>query len=251
MINSRGKTFSFHGFDISLQMMKHFLLIIVLLFNQAGVCTILAQEESLELADSAALQPAQAFLTLQPLSIRHAPLWMHHGPLGTWDVHEGFNANVDMGVRIGWGKYNPWKGGSFFTHLNALYVQPLSQDRKWNLALGGYYSNFKMWGDRKTSVGLTGILDYQINERMNAGVFLVHDFGIIGDRHFPCNPFPWMENPSTTIGADWGIKVNEKVHFNVSMSYTHHHGNGFVPKMHPQQIPPEQNLQNGTDRRGR
>lgn len=208
-------------------------------------------EDSLETVSGTMAQPTEeSVMPLQPLTIRHAPMWTHYGPLGTWDIHEGFNANVDLGVRIGWGKYNPWKGGSFFTHLNALYAQPLSKDRKWNMALGGYYSNFKIWGDRKNAVGLMGIIDYQINEKMNAGIFLVHDFGLIGNKNFPGPHLPWLENPSTTIGADWGIKVNEKIHFNVSMSYTRHHGDGFGPQPYPQQNPGP-SLRPDTDRRGR
>lgn len=232
--------------------MRRFLPIFLLITCVAGLQPLSAQEGQTAVTDSAEYLPSQSVLSLQPMSIRYAPIWMHHGPLGTWDLHEGFNANVDLGVRIGWGKYNPWKGGSFFTNFNALYVQPLSKDRKWNMALGGYYSNFKMWGDRKNSVGLMGIVDYQINERMNAGVFLVHDFGLMGDKHFPYSPCPWMDNPSTTIGADWGIKVNDKVRFNVSMSYTRHHGDGIGPKLYPsQQVTPDLPQQTPSDRRGR
>lgn len=205
-------------------------IIVALFVCFLGTPNLQAQETVAGAADSIVISTGQMFNPMLPQNIRFAPLWSHHGLMGGWDLHEGFNANVDMGVRVGWGKYNPWKGASFFTHFNAMYVQPLSKDRRWNAAVGGYYSNFKMWGDRKNSVGIMGLVDYQINERMNAGVFITHDFGLLGDDRLAFTPMPWLGSPSTTIGADWGIKASDKVRFNVSVSYTRFHDNFLMPQ---------------------
>lgn len=209
-------------------------LFIGLLLASPGRHTICAQSE---LQDSTTLTLTEKTVpALYPSSIWSAPLWMNEGMFGTWGLHEGFNANVDLGVRVGWGKYNPWKGGSFFSNLNAMYVAPLSKDKRWNAAFGGYYSNFRMWGDRKNTLGLTGLLDYQINDRLNAGVFVAHDFGLIGNNTYPHSPLPWLDNPSTTIGANLGIKVNENVRLNVSMSYTYFRDqDNFFPQRPPQE----------------
>lgn len=215
--------------------MKRLFTLIGLLFFSAGLHILQAQEEMPDTIGIRFSQPIPNRMYMQSPSLWYAPLWSGYGPLGTWDLHDGFNANIEMGVRVGWGKNNPWKGGSFFSNLSGMYVMPLSKDGRWSAAMGGYYSNFRMWGDRKNTIGLMGMVDYRINDRLNAGFFATHDFGLMGDKSFPFSPMPWLDNPSTTIGANMGIKMSESVRLNVSVSYTHQHEND---RMFPQSPPP-------------
>ncbi len=145
-----------------------------------------------------------------------------YGPL-----HYGLNAEVGAGVRVGWGKHNPWRGASFFTDLGALYAMPLSRDGRWTAALGGYYSNYRMWGEPVNRLGLTAMVDCRLNERLNLTGFVAHDFGALGGRrpgmplYWPCDYGLPGYGPATTVGADLGIRVTEKFALSIGISMTH------------------------------
>ncbi|MGN0234363.1 MAG: hypothetical protein ACI4B5_08090 [Bacteroidaceae bacterium] len=145
--------------------------------------------------------------------------WMGYGT-GGWDLHEGLNAQVGAGVRVGWGKNNPWKGASFFTDLAAMYCTPISKDGRWNVAVGGYFSNYRLWGRQANSVGICGLVNYQFNDRIDLSGYVMHDFGVIGG-HAANSPFmPFLEEPHTTIGAQLGINISEKARLEIGLSFT-------------------------------
>ena len=140
-------------------------------------------------------------------------------PMGVWPLHEGLNAQVGAGVRVGWGKHSPWRGASFFSDAALLYAAPLSDDGRWTGAIGGYHSNYRLWGRQVNTLGLMGLVDYRINDRLNVSGFLMHDFGIVGGQsglHAPLLPF---ESPSTTLGASLGIRLSPGATFNLGISF--------------------------------
>ncbi|MCR4921605.1 MAG: hypothetical protein K5945_07880 [Bacteroidaceae bacterium] len=146
------------------------------------------------------------------------PLGMY--PMGDWPLHEGLNAQVGAGVRVGWGKHSPWRGASFFSDASLLYATPLSDDGRWTGAIGGYHSNYRLWGHQVNTLGVMGLVDYRINDHLNVGGFLVHDFGIVGGQrglHGPMLPF---ESPSTTLGADLGVRLSPSAILNIGVSFT-------------------------------
>ena len=145
--------------------------------------------------------------------------WMGYG-LGTWDLHDGLNAQIGAGVRVGWGKNNPWKGASFFTDIAAMYCMPLSKNGRWSAAVGGYFSNYRMWGRQMNSVGLCGLVNYKINEQMDFSGFIIHDFGVIGDKAAGAPYMPFLDQPSTTVGGQLGINIGEKARLNIGLSFT-------------------------------
>ena len=142
-------------------------------------------------------------------------------------LHYGLNGQVGAGVRVGWGRHNPWRGASFFTDLGALYALPLSKDGRWTAALGGYYSNYRMWGEPVNRLGVTGMLDCRLNERLNLTGFVAHDFGAVGSRRpgaplwWPCDYGLLGYGPATIVGADLGIRVTEKFALSIGISMTH------------------------------
>ena len=140
--------------------------------------------------------------------------------MGGWDLHEGLNAQVGAGVRVGWGKNNPWRGASFFTDLAAMYCLPLSKDGRWSAAVGGYFSNYRLWGRQVNSVGICGLVNYRFNEKYDLSGFVMHDFGVIGGHAAGSPLMPFLEQPHTTVGAQFGINVSEKARVEIGLSFT-------------------------------
>ena len=166
---------------------------------------------------------------MRPLPITLiAPTYWGMAPLS---LHQGLNADVGLGVRVGLGKNNPWKGASFFTTLTALYAMPLSKDGRWTAAVGGYYDNYRLWNSRVNQLGVMGLVDYRLNERLNLSAFLMHDFGL-EDGAFsmrghrspsllcmnPCYPYMTLGAPVTTVGANLGIKLSESAAISIGVS---------------------------------
>lgn len=166
--------------------------------------------------------PVKPAYSYQDTTVTSMP-WMGYG-MGGWDLHQGLNAQVGAGVRVGWGKHNPWRGASFFTDIAAMYCMPVSKDGKWSAAVGGYFSNYRLWGRQVNSVGLCGLVDYRFNDKLDLSGFVMHDFGVIGgsDAHSPALPF--LEQPHTTVGAQLGINVGEKARVEIGLSLTRYHG---------------------------
>lgn len=145
--------------------------------------------------------------------------WMGYG-IGGWDLHEGLNAQVGAGVRVGWGRNNPWRGASFFTDLAAMYCMPLSKDGRWSAAVGGYFSNYRLWGRQVNSVGICGLVDYRFNEKIDLSGYVMHDFGVIGGHAAGSPIIPFLDQPHTTIGAQLGINMSDKARLEIGLSFT-------------------------------
>ena len=160
-----------------------------------------------------------------------------YGPLGMygmdmWPLHEGVNAQVGAGVRVGWGKHSPWRGASFFSNAALLYATPLSQDGRWTGAVGGYHSNYRLWGRQVNTLGIMGMVDYRINDRLNVGGFLMHDSGVVGGSRGIGHPMLPFESPSTTLGADLGIRLTQNAALSVGISFTRYE-DSFMPPPPP------------------
>ena len=166
-----------------------------------------------------------------------------YGPAfgGLWNIHERLNASVDMGVSVGFGKNNPWRGAHFFTDIAALYAHPIND--RLTLAAGMDYCHFTGLGNGHSSLGVFGLANYRINDRLDITGFLSHDFGPLSpsDRFSTRVPYvPGMMGPSTTIGADLGVKVGENAKFNIGLSFTREQdGPPFM--QHPKQPEMHQN----------
>lgn len=168
------------------------------------------------------VEDIDANFTLDDRRVTGMP-WMGYG-LGGWDLHEGLNAQVGAGVRVGWGRNNPWRGASFFTDIAAMYCMPLSRDGRWSAAVGGYFSNYRLWGQQVNSVGLTGLVNYRFNERLDLSGFVMHDFGVIGGHAAGSPLLPFLEQPRTTVGAQLGINMGEKARLEIGLSFTRQNG---------------------------
>lgn len=142
-----------------------------------------------------------------------------------WDIHPGFNASFETGVSVAFGRHNPYKGAAFFSGVTALYAHPINE--RLTLALGMTADMLYGWGTHTNNIGILALVNYRINERLDLTGFVNHNFGAVGGNEFRLNGrqfaypvAPGMIGPSTTIGADLGIKVNDNTKINVGVSFT-------------------------------
>ena len=80
-----------------------------------------------------------------------------------WSLHAGLNLQMEAGVRVGWGKGNPFGGASFFIKGGAMYAMPLSRDVRLTAAAGGYFSNYRLYVYHISTLVLISIVYYFFN----------------------------------------------------------------------------------------
>ena len=179
---------------------------------------LMAQET--EEQDSLQTEDLDLEESMTPSSVPVAMPWMGGIGLIPWNLHQGLNGQIGAGVNVGFGKHNPWKGASFFTNLAGLYVLPTSRNGRWTGAVGGYFSNFRMFGQQVNTMGVLGLADYQINNRMSVTGFLMHDFGVLGGQKGMFPPMLGWGNPSTTVGGEFNMRLGEKASMSIGISVT-------------------------------
>lgn len=140
--------------------------------------------------------------------------WRNFG-YSHWDIHQGFNASLDMGVMVGFGKYNPFKGASFFQNISGLYALPIG--KRWTLAAGGELERYRIFNKYVNNLTVEGMAAYRLNERMTLTGFASHTFGK-GGSPFYYPTMPYLMDNRTTFGADFGMKVTENFSFHVAVS---------------------------------
>ena len=146
-----------------------------------------------------------------------------------WSLHAGLNLQMEAGVRVGWGKGNPFGGASFFSNVGAMYAMPLSRDGRLTAAAGGYFSNYRLYGEQVGTLGLMAMVDYVVNQRVDVGCYVAHDFGIpramLAQGRMTPAPLhahlaPSLYSPATTIGAQIWFKVGENAALRLNVSVT-------------------------------
>ncbi len=81
-----------------------------------------------------------------------------------WRLHEGFNAQLSLGISAGFGK-GAWRGVGFNQSAAFAYAVPLSE--RFSLA-GGVYAHNMDWGSwRETDAGVAALLAFRAGERVN------------------------------------------------------------------------------------
>ncbi len=144
---------------------------------------------------------------------------------GSWDIHSGFNANIEAGVMCGFGKNNPFRGAAFFTGIDGLYAFPVND--KLTLAAGLGYTRYTGWGQSQSALDIFGLANYRFNDRFDASLFVSHSFGPLGGKYNGGmrSPYiPGISNACTVVGGEFGIKVNESVRFGVGVSVVREEG---------------------------
>lgn len=168
--------------------------------------------------------------------------YMPIGPFGwnaLWDLHEGFNTQIGMGVMVGFGKHNPFKGASFYTDISLAYAKQL--DEHWSVALGGGLSRFKMWNKNEWAGNVFALANYKFDEHWSASMYgslnrMPEGFGMYN--------YDMFNDQCARIGGEVTYKFNEKFSVSVGVSTDIPTGNEGHP-WKPMHGSVEQKRQNG------
>lgn len=141
---------------------------------------------------------------------------------GLWDVHEGLNAEIGMGVMVGFGKNNPFKGASFYEDATLLYAKSLG--KHWSVALGGSLSRFKMWNKNEFCGDVFALGNYKFDDHWSASIYASYNhmpagmgfYGMYGMFGGP-DMMNFNENVAR-IGGEVTYKFNEKCAVSVGVS---------------------------------
>lgn len=146
-------------------------------------------------------------------SIHFPYLGFYHWP--TWSLHEGVNASLGLSVFSTFGSGHTWSGAGFSENASMMYAMPLG--KKFSAAIGGYIKNTSWAHDSFRSAGLSAILNYQANDRLN--VYAYGQKSLLNSRHIPL-PLYYMDDISDRIGIGAEYKVTPAFSIGLSVDYS-------------------------------
>ena len=133
----------------------------------------------------------------------------------TWSLHEGVNASLGLSVFSTFGSGHTWSGAGFSENASMMYAIPLG--KKFSAAIGGYIKNTSWAHDSFRSAGLSAILSYQANDRLN--VYAYGQKSLLNNRHIPL-PLYYMDDVADRIGIGAEYKVTPAFSIGLSVDYS-------------------------------
>lgn len=165
--------------------------------------------------------------------------WRPFGGGGLWNLHEGFNAQIEAGVMVGFGKNNPFHGASFFTDISLMYALPVND--RWSLAIGGDVSRFRIWNSDVVNTRIEALANYKINDRLDATLYGIHTLApLTSDSHLYA---PFLDRCSS-IGAGLTWKANESISLGISFEQRFYNEPMMPPPPNRHQTQQNGNIQN-------
>ena len=137
----------------------------------------------------------------------------HNWP--TWRLHEGVNASLGLSVFSTFGSGHTWSGAGFSENASLMYAMPLG--KKFSAAIGGYIKNTSWAHDSFRSAGLSAILNYQANDRLN--VYAYGQKSLLNSNHIPL-PLYYMDDVADRIGIGAEYKVTPAFSIGLSVDYS-------------------------------
>ncbi len=140
------------------------------------------------------------------------------GPWG-WNLHEGFNASLDLSAFTSFGK-NHFSGTA--ERISAMYAVALNNHL--SLAVGGYFTNMNTNRGAFRSARLSAILDYRFNDHWEAYIYaqknLLHSG--LDNRFAPwygMNAYDYYGNMCDRIGLGVRYNFNESTYVEVQFDF--------------------------------
>lgn len=164
--------------------------------------------------------------TVPPLSIGELPLWrtdaaigyfpdFYYGVgVGLWNLHEGFNASLNMSVCASFGKHR-FPGVGFGTGVSAMYAHRLTE--RLMMAVGGFYDRMSWGSFNENRVGMNLMFGYQLTDRVSVYAYGSKAFTPSTGpmRYMP--PVYWMDRYRERFGGMIHVKVSDAMSFSVSV----------------------------------
>lgn len=138
-----------------------------------------------------------------------------YGP--SWNLHEGFNAQLSMSISAGLGKHAP-SGVGFGQSAAFAYALPLN--KRFSLAAGVYAQNMDWGAYHNTDVGFSAVLGYKVNDVVSLYAYGTKsvkpkdDFRNVG--YFPL----YMDYVRDRIGAMAEFKIGENAAIQISVEHS-------------------------------
>ncbi len=131
---------------------------------------------------------------------------------GLWNLHEGFNASLDMSVSASFGR-NRIPGVGFGTGISAMYVRSLTD--RLVLAAGGFYDRLSWNAFNENRFGINLLAGYRLTDRVSLYAYASKAFVPSGGHFVP--PLPWLDNFGSRFGGMVHFKVSDAVSFSISV----------------------------------
>ncbi len=134
-----------------------------------------------------------------------------------WRLHEGFNAQFGMSLTAGLGKHAP-RGVGFGQTAAFAYVAPITP--KLSVAIGLTADNFDWGAWRQTSVGIGGVVAYQVNDNISLYAYGQKSFLPRQSLYsqWRRGGFPlWYDIPRDRFGAAAEFKIGRNAMIGVSV----------------------------------
>lgn len=172
-----------------------------------------AQAITPQLCDSASLHLPTLTEYGQMPNLHFPYLGWHNWP--TWRLHEGVNASLGLSVFSTFGSGHTWSGAGFSENASMMYAMPLG--KKLSAAIGGYIKNTSWAHDSFRSAGLSAILNYQANDRLN--VYAYGQKSLLNSKHIPL-PHYYMDDVADRIGLGAEYKITPAFSIGLSVDYS-------------------------------
>ncbi len=136
-----------------------------------------------------------------------------------WDLHEGFNANLDLSAFTSFGK-NHFSGTA--ERISLMYAKALSEHL--SIAIGGSFTNMNTnFGAYRTG-GLSAIIDYRFNDHWEAYVYAHKNLFSSGiNNRYGALPgmyaYDYFGNMSDRIGLGVRYNFNESTFVEVQLDF--------------------------------
>lgn len=133
--------------------------------------------------------------------------------VGLWNLHEGFNANLNMSVCASFGKHR-YHGAGFGTGVAAMYAHKLTD--KLMMAVGGSYDRMSWGSFNENRIGINLMVGYQLTDKVS-----LYAYGnkVLTPSSGWCfvPPLWWADRYRERFGGMIHVKVNDAVSFSVSV----------------------------------
>lgn len=131
-----------------------------------------------------------------------------------WELHEGFNAGVDMSVSASFGRHR-FPGVGVGTGISSMYVRSLTD--RLVVAAGSFYDHISWNGLNENRFGINLLAGYRLTDRLCLYAYGGKSFLFARGFRSWMPPMPWLEDFSSRFGGMVHFKFSDAVSVSLSV----------------------------------